>query len=357
MEQEQTRPQGSWWLRLTAPPGTANYDQAGDRAQREYLRRAGLTSVISPFIFVAPLLLLQQVADFSQIIATAALMFLVVLALIFNRFEKQVTAALLLILAMDGAIEGALLSAGSLGSGWLLTFDLFAIPLVAVAVLLNRRYLWFFMILHIAFILGDFFLMPHAKDLENLITLWHGPAIAFARPIIIQIGLALLSNLSVRSTDQAISRADRAEDIAKLEREIANSKQQLERDAQTLREALAQIASGNFKVRVQVPQGTVLWDIARSINNMLQRFERYGLSEHELNRTKQEAQVLVSALDDLAAGRRPLWPNRTGTLLDPIIDRLTSMSGSSAPNRSAQAQPTAQAQRPSAQQQLPRRQL
>lgn len=350
MEQKQ----GPWWLRLTAPPSAANYDQvATDRGEREYLRRAGLTSIIAPFIFIAPLLLVQQATDPGSLIATAGLMFLVVFALILNRNGKQVAAALLLVIAMDGAIEGALLSAGTLSTGWLLTFDLFAIPLVAVAVLLSRRYLWAFMMLHVAFILGDFFFLPQAKDLTDLIALWHGPAIAFARPIIVQIGLALLSNLSVRSTDQAISRADRAEDIAKLEREIANSKQQLERDAQALREALAQIASGNFKVRAQVPQGTVLWDIARSINNMLQRLERYGISEYELNRTRQEAQVLASALDDLAAGRRPLWPNRTGTFLDPIIDRLTSMSGSVAPNRSAHA--SAQPNRPSTQQ-PPRRQ-
>ncbi|EFH87229.1 HAMP domain-containing protein [Ktedonobacter racemifer] len=159
------------------------------------------------------------------------------------------------------------------------------------------------------------------------------------------------------STDQAISRADRAEDIAALEHEIANSKQQLEKDAQTLRDALAQIASGNFKVKAQVPRGTVLWDIARSINNMLQRLERYGMSEHELNRTRQEAQVLASALDDLAAGRRPLWPGRSGTLLDPIIDRLSAMSGTSGRSTpQGQPQPTAQPQRPSTQQ-LPRRQL
>ncbi|EFH87228.1 hypothetical protein [Ktedonobacter racemifer] len=185
MEQERTKPQGSWWLRLTAPSGTANYGQANNRAEREYLRRAGLTSVIAPFIFIAPLLLVQQAADYGTIIATASLMFLVVLALIFNRNGKQVTAALLLVLAMDGAIEGALLSAGTLASGWLLTFDLFAIPLVAVAVLLSRRYLWFFAVLHIAFILGDFYLMPHAKDLNDLVALWHGSAIAFARPIIV----------------------------------------------------------------------------------------------------------------------------------------------------------------------------
>lgn len=329
MEQENS--QGSWWLRLTAPPGAASYDQASDRTQREHLRRAGLTSITAPFIFVAPLLLVQQATDLGTLVATAVLMFLVILALVFNRAGKQSIAALLLVFSMDCAIEGALLSAGTLSSGWLLTFDLFAIPLVAVAVLLSRHYLWMFMILHIAFILSDFFFLPQAKDLTDLIALWHGPAIAFARPIIIQVGLALLSNLSARSTDQAISRADRAEDIAMLEREIADSKQQLERDAQTLRETLTLIASGNFKVRAQVPQGTVLWDIAHSINNMLQRLERYGISEYELNRTKQEAQVLVSALDDLAAGRLPLWPARAGTLLDPIVERLSAMSGTGRP--------------------------
>ncbi|GHO63523.1 hypothetical protein KSC_024150 [Ktedonobacter sp. SOSP1-52] len=325
---DQTNARGGWWIRLTAPPGTANYDQAPTYQERDRLRRAGLTSIVAPAVFIAPVLLVQQISDPGTMGAIISLMIVSLFALFLNRVGRQQFAALLLIFSMEAIIEGTIATAqGGLGSGWLLTFDLFAVPLVGAGVLLNRRYIWFFVLLHIACILGDFYLLPHTKDLNDLITLWHGPSIAFARPIILQILLGPLTFLALRSMDQAIDRANRAEEVAALEREIANSKQQLERDAQTLREALAQIASGNFKVRAQVPQGTVLWDIARSINNMLQRLERYGLSEHELNRTKQEAQVLASALDDLAAGRRPLWPGRAGTLLDPIIDRLSSMSG------------------------------
>lgn len=66
---------------------------------------------------------------------------------------------------------------------------------------------------------------------------------------------------------------------------------------------------------------------------MLLRLERYGLSEYELPHTRKEAQRLALALDDLAGGRPPLWLARTGTLLDPVIERLATLTGSTT-NRS-----------------------
>lgn len=67
---------------------------------------------------------------------------------------------------MEAVIEGSLATAqGGLGTGWLLTFDLFTVPLVAAGVLLNRRYIWTVTLLQILFILGDFYFLPHTKDL------------------------------------------------------------------------------------------------------------------------------------------------------------------------------------------------
>ncbi len=139
------------------------------RSQREHLRRAGLTSYMAPVVFLAPLLLLQQASDPATLTSIVTLMAVACIALIFNRFGKQTLAALLLVLSMDIVIEGSLLTAaGGLSTGWLLTFDLFVIPLITVGVLLSRQYVWIFMLLHIGCILGDFFLMPHAQDLQIL---------------------------------------------------------------------------------------------------------------------------------------------------------------------------------------------
>lgn len=189
---------GDWWLRLTAPPGAWKYDQAMSHQEREQLRRSQLTSWTAPFVFFAPLLLLQQATDVGTSVAIVVLMLASVLALLFNRAGKQTLAALLVVLAADAVIEGAIVTApGGLSDGWLLSFDLFVLPLIAAGVLLNCRFVWFFMLFHIGCILGDFYLLPHGADLVALIKVWHGPAIAFARPIIIQIGGCLLSFIEI----------------------------------------------------------------------------------------------------------------------------------------------------------------
>jgi hypothetical protein len=257
------------------------------------------------------------------------LLLIVVVALFLNRFGKQTPAALVLIAGMDLVVEGALLSAGQrggLGAGWLLTFDLFIIPLITVGLLLSRRYLPFFAALHIGLILGDYYLLPHTSDLIALVLLWNGDSIAFARPILIQIGGALLSFVAVRSTDEAIRRADRAEEVAQLEHAFAEQRRQLEIGAQQILETHVRIANGDYTARAPLTQDNVLWQIAASLNNLLTRLQRSGQAEHQLRRTEDELRRLATAIDDAQAGRRPIWPVPTGTAADLIIERVSGRS-------------------------------
>lgn len=312
----------AWWLRLTAPPGADQYERASTHQERERLRRSQLTSWTAPFVFFAPLLLLQQVQNGGNgtLIAIVVLMATSVVALGFNRAGQQVVAALLLILAMDAVIEGALVTApGGLSSGWLLTFDLFVIPLIAGGVLLGRGFLWGFMLFHIGCILGDFFLLPHAPDLVALITQWHGPAVAFARPVIIQIGGGLLGFLEVRSTDQAIVRANRAQEIAELQQTIAEEKRQLEEGVQEIINMLTQAANGHFTIRASLPQSNALWQVASSLNNLFIRLQTSKQKEGMFRQMEQEILRLREALQATLLGQPANWPMPSGGPLDPLI--------------------------------------
>lgn len=315
-----------WWLRLTAPPGAQQYDRAVSHQERERLRRSQLTSFTAPFVFIAPLLLLQQAStDMGTLMGIIVLMAVSFLALIFNRAGKQTVAALLLVLAMDGVIEGALLTApGGLGSGWLLSFDLFIIPLIAVGVLLQRRFLWIFMLLHIGCILGDFYGLPHTQDLTLLINQWHGPAIAFARPVLIQIGCCLLSFIEVRSTEEAIRRADRAQLVVALQRSIAREKEDLERSVLEIQDILTRAANGDFAVRSSLPQEHVLWRINVALNNLFTRLQRSKQTERQ---TEQEIIRLAEALQATRKGQNVPWPLPSGGPLDPLIRELRAAAG------------------------------
>lgn len=314
----------SWWLHLTAPDGADTYYAAPTHEERERLRRAGLTSAVAPFVFIAPLLLLQQAGDPGTTAAIVALMLVSPLSLVLNRRGYQVAASLLLVIAMDVVIEGTLVTAkGGLGAGWLLTFDLFIIPLVTVGVLLSRRYLWVFATLHIVFILCDYYLLPHAADLVALVDLWHGAAIAYARPVIIQIGGGLLSFIEVRSTDEAIRRADQAEELAALEHSVAVQRQQLELGVQQILETHVRIANGDYSARAPMTQDSLLWQIAGSLNNLMGRLQKSGQAEHQLRRTEEELRRLAGAIDEAAAGKHAIWPAPSGTAADLIIERVT----------------------------------
>lgn len=329
-----------WWLRLTAPSGADRYQQplTSPRQERERLRRAALTSAIAPFVALSPFLLSAQASVDPATMAAIVLLFVIVIAsLIFNRTGLQTLAAIILIAGMDLVVEGALISAGQrtgLGAGWLLTFDLFVIPLISAGVLLSRRYLWLFAALHIGLILGDYYLLPHGPDLIALVKLWNGDSIAYARPILIQLGGAVLSFVSVRSTDQAIIRADRAEDLARIQQQVAEERSQLEHDARELLTTHVRIANGDFSARAPAARDRVIFNIAASLNNLITRFQRAAQAEHQLQRTDDELRRLAAAIDDANAGRPPIWPAPTGTSADLILERIAQRGRRAAPPQS-----------------------
>ncbi|WP_211326241.1 hypothetical protein [Thermosporothrix hazakensis] len=316
----------AFWLRLTTPRPTHSDDPVMARTLRERERRSRLISFIIPFVFFAPLFLLQQAyQDIGTAIAIILMMPLSILSLICNRFGKQTIASLLLLFGMEIAIEGSLLGApGGLGTGWLLTFDLFIFPLFVSAILLSRFYLWFFLALHCTFILGDVFLLKHTADISALIAQWNGPAVLFARPLILQLGIALLSALAVSSMERAIERADNAEELVALERAVSQERKELEEAAFHLRDVHAHVANGHYKVRANVPQGNALWEVARSLNNLLSRFEHAWQAEHRLKRTEEEIQRLVTAIDEAKQGKHPLWPANSGTSVDLLLSRIVT---------------------------------
>ena len=323
-----TDPQGfwGWWLRLTAPPHAGNYATAPNYADRQRLRRAGLISAIAPFVAIMPLLLLQQAGvDTLTLGAVVANVGIAAIALMLNRAGLQALSGVILVVGMDLVIEAALLGAGlrgGLGSGWLLTFDLFIIPVVVAGLVLSRNLIWSFATLHIALILGDFYLLPHAADLNALTHLWGGPGVAIARPIMIQAMAAILSYTGVRSTDQATERADRAEEVARLEHDIAEQKHQLDGGIQQLLEVHVRAANGDFTARAPLSQDNILWQVAASLNNMLSRLQRSAQAEFQLRRTDEEIDRLRTALLQVKQGRHPIWPAPTGTRVDTLLEVL-----------------------------------
>jgi hypothetical protein len=257
-----------------------------------------------------------------------------------NRMGVVTGAGTLLVALLVVSVAAALLTFPlGLSVDTLPAYDLLVAGVVAAATVLPRQATFLVAGFNIAFIVGDFYLQPHYANLDEVLHdthLYPSPLVATAsllgRPIALQILVAVVAYLWVRGTDEAIRRADRAEEIASLEHVIADQKRQLDMGIQQILQTHVRAANGDFGARAPTNQENVLWQIASSLNNLLARLQRAGQAEHQLHRTEEELRRLASALDDAQSGRPPLWPAPSGTAADLIIDRLARLARRSGPS-------------------------
>jgi hypothetical protein len=143
-------------------------------------------------------------------------------------------------------------------------------------------------------------------------------AFAFASvvtPIILsQMMVSVVAYLWVKGTIQALLRADRAEQIAVLEHDLAKQaeeatqeKQKLEASIHMIVETHTRVANGDFNARVPLTQGNVLWQISGSLNNLLARLQRFRQDAAELPQVRGE---LHQAREEITRLTQLLGQNR-----------------------------------------------
>jgi hypothetical protein len=320
------------WYRLTAPPEpppSANF-RRHEAARRGRLISLLLLMMIILVFIVVPLALFSGNYPLLLILFVALVAESTTLAL--NRKGHVLLAGLLIVsVAMLGYILAQAFNPGGLRVGDLPDFDLMVqVELLAVS-LLPARSVFVVATLDSLFIWADITFQPHAPDLAHFL-ITDGYA-AVGRPIFIQIVVAVILYLWVRSATQAIVRADRAEVIAALERtmarrerEIARHSRELGTSAGAIVETLQQAASGKYHARVSLPEEDVLWPIADELNTFLLRFQRQLAEAEELSRTKMQSARLVAALRSASLSGQPLQLPRqgAGTAVDLVILELLS---------------------------------
>ncbi len=323
--QDPATPRVNWWLRLTS----SGWDKPQITIeQRERARRSRLTSwIILGLAVVLVLLAFAGIAAPATLLAVGVVMIGTLLAAILNRAGQVTFAGSLLVFLFSLGIVGAVTGApdGKLTLVYLPAYDLFAIPVIIAASILPRIAAFIVAGAEIAAIVGDFFLQSKGDDIVYWLKI-EGPVPLLVRPIALMLIIATVAYLWVRGTDEQMRRADRAEELAEYERRELESKRQIEIAAQHLLEIHTRIANGDFSSRVTLDRGNVLWSVGQSLNNLLQRLQRQGQAEYQLRRTEEEAQRLAVALDEVNAGRYPLWPARANTVVDLLLDRVAARS-------------------------------
>jgi hypothetical protein len=285
----------NWWYRLTAPPEVA---PDASLAQRERVRRGQLSSTI---LLVMLLFTLTSLGA-ALLEGNRSLLFIMlpslavsIIVLILNRLGKGLTAGIILVAGFEvGYIVSLLRTPGGLGASVLPRFDLLVEAVLLAVSFLPARIIPWIALGNCLFIWADLTFMPHTPDLGNLLRISSFTVIE--DPIALQIIVASVTYLWVRSTNQAIARADRAEVIATLQQTIAEQKKQLDVGIQHILHTHVQIANGNFQARAPLAQDNALWQIAVSLNNLLSRLQRFGETEQELRQTRYELQRTREAL-------------------------------------------------------------
>jgi len=143
----------------------------------------------------------------------------------------------------------------------------------------------------------------------------------------------LISFIVVTSLQESLERADKAEEITRLQQAMAEqagrelqTKRQLEEGVREIISALTLFSNGNNRARIRLEQGHPLWPIAGSINNLISRFIRLREQEQPMEETLRAIHAYLITIRSARATGTPAAFPRTGTAVDMLIDEALKYS-------------------------------
>jgi hypothetical protein len=316
------------WLQLTSY-GWARTPQTF--AHRELARRSRLASAIILVLLLADVLVLPLgVDDPTTLVAILVAAVGLVLAAGLNRLgHTSLAGGLIIGLITTCVFSSIVLWPAGLTLDALPGFDLLAFTVIVAASVLPRRTAFWVAALNMLLICGDFLLQPHSADLRAWLARFGDPAVAsvqlMVRPVALQLVFAVVAYLWVRGAEEAIRRADLAEELAALEHEVAEQRRHLEQSTQHIHHTLVRAANGEYVPCPPLGRDNALWHISSSLNVLLARLQKSAPAELRLTRTEDELRRIALALEDLRRGRLAYWPSASNTPADIVLDQLTQM--------------------------------
>jgi hypothetical protein len=294
-----------WWNRLHV---LAELPGSVPLAMRERARRRQLVSTILLVVAGFQLVSLPGAISDQSLLAlgTVVLGLLICgVAMLFNRGGRATLSSILLIVVIDlGCGLMLLTSPMGLDVANLPVFDVLIVSELIAVSLLPAVSVFPIALGNILFILGDIALQPHTPALNQLLA--SGMAYdVIIQPIGLQIIVALVTYLWVRSALRAIAWADRAEEVAELKRREAERTHQLETGIQQLLQTHVRAANGDLLARANLSQDNLLWQVGVSLNTLLTRLQKAGRqasrAEYENQQLRGEVVRLTEALREARA--------------------------------------------------------
>jgi HAMP domain-containing protein len=281
-----------WWYRLASPPvppASATFKE------RELFRRGRTGSQILPALYVLLIVALPAGflgTNFYLVPIVISCFCLLALATLLNRLGFVNPAGFIVVITfMAFPIANIVTTPGGLNMMVLPVFGLLILPLVCAVSFLPPWWVFVVALTNCLFTFFSLTQLPQTAELSGMLAI---NFTGIVTPIILsQMIISVVAYLWVSSTVQALARADRAEEIARLEHDLAvqaeaaaRQKEQLEASIQKIVETHTRVANGDYAARVPLTGDNVLWQISGSLNNLLARMQRLHQDAAELQQMK-----------------------------------------------------------------------
>ena len=277
----------SWWYSLVTPadpPATASF------VQREKVRHARLASLTVPLFMLFLLNMMPQAITTrnpAQIISLLVGEIACVIALFLNRRGMlNLAGVLLLALEYVGLTASVLTDPGGLTLSNLYRLDFTIIPDILALSFFSADILFLIVCINALQAWALVVYAPHDQAIAHILHI--DSAQIFSHLYSLQLITAAVLYLWARSTEQAIMRADRAEEIAAFERhenerheKELEQKRQLDAGIQQLLQTHIAVANGDFSARAPLSQDHMLWQLAKALNNLIARIQRLSRDEQK----------------------------------------------------------------------------
>ena len=320
-------------------------------AKREGVRRGRVASIVLFFVILLVILPLPSAFGNPLLLTTLlAVIVLDVIALLVNRSGRTTTAGIMVVVGIEIGLATSILTIpGGIAPSNLPLFDLMVQALCVSVSLLAPQTVFLVAVINCIFIVVTLFNGPVTPELYHLVRTDTNRILV--QPITLQVIVAIVTFVWANSANSAIKRADRAQEIEALQqRELEQQqrgleqKQQIEYGIEQILKTHIKIANGDFTARAPLAQDNILWQIARSLNNLLARLQGYnqmaidlrraqqeiatyhttnGNAEHaqrELQRTREAATRLMESLKAARNSQTPVTIQPTsGTVIDDVV--------------------------------------
>jgi hypothetical protein len=322
----------NWWYRFSLPqrgPDTTP-------AERERTRYARLTSAFSLVIFVLSLLttvygVLTSINPAAPVIEVIGFLF-VLASLASNKLGFNIAAALLLILNSTIVSVGNLLT-NPLDPVYVPIFCSLVITVVLAGSLMPPVYALYIALMNSAIIILLAIFQHHTKAYDQWLGVGYG-SILIALPIAMQIIVGIVTYVILSNLIATIRRADRAEEIVALQKEIVDyqrkrneEREELEQGIAIMAQVYAAVAQGDLEARVPLGAESVLWQVAVPLNNLLNRVQRWKASADQGDRTVMAIKFVQQELQRARTQRVPvMFHQPTGTPVDLLLPEVYALS-------------------------------